>query len=429
MRHTAPSPITSSHGSSVHQLPLGFGDNLKSSCELQCEVTRESASAESRESEIQTDLHGREDSSGAEADEFESRFHQEASSIAPVVKAFATNRTDKDAVLNEGVKFPLKSYTGPKLTLWNVDALHELNGAELGITDDGDRRSLRELFEHLFTHGPDRKLRCLPPHWKDLLDELEGAHPNLSEVVNYLRYRFALASAQDGVISFEPILLVGGPGVGKSMFADKLSRLFGSGFVCVRMENAQSNSVLAGSETFWSNSKPGKVFDTLIYRDYANPVFYLDEIDKISGDHRYDPASALYSLLEPDTAREFTDNCRSFIKVDASRILWIATANDTAKVPDPILSRLRVFEIPDLNYAQSLSVAQNIAQQACNVLPPSLHVSFEAEALQVLSQFAPRKMKQMVREAIGRALYEGRRHCCAGDIPTAALKTRKLGFV
>ena len=91
--------------------------------------------------------------------------------------------------------------------------------------------------------------------------------------------------------------------------------------------------MLTGASAQWQNARPGKIAQALIEGEYANPVVVLDEIDKSGGDHRYDPMGALYTLLERDTAASFKDE---FIDVDmdASHILWIATANDDSAIPE-----------------------------------------------------------------------------------------------
>ena len=98
------------------------------------------------------------------------------------------------------------------------------------------------------------------------------------------------------------------------------------------MSSLTAGWVLTGASAQWHNARPGKVAQTLIEGEYANPVVVLDEVDKSGGDHRYDPMGALYSLLERDTAASFKDE---FIDVDmdASHILWIATANDERRSP------------------------------------------------------------------------------------------------
>jgi MoxR-like ATPase len=140
------------------------------------------------------------------------------------------------------------------------------------------------------------------------------------------------------------MLLLGEPGLGKTYFAKKLAHALSTGFEFVSMSSLTAGWVLTGASAQWHNARPGKVAQTLIEGEYANPVVVLDEVDKAGGDARYDPMGALYSLLEPDTAAHFKDE---FIDVDmdASHILWVATANDESVIPEPILNRMNVYSI------------------------------------------------------------------------------------
>src|ERR1700736_2662934 len=124
------------------------------------------------------------------------------------------------------------------------------------------------------------------------------------------------------------------------------------------MSSLTAGWVLTGASAQWNNGRPGKVARALIEREYATPVVVLDEVEKAGGDSRYDPMGALYSLLERDTASHFKDE---FIDVDmdASHILWVATANDESTIPEPVLNRMNVYvvEPPDADGARSIALA------------------------------------------------------------------------
>ena len=114
--------------------------------------------------------------------------------------------------------------------------------------------------------------------------------------------------------------------------------------------------MLSGASSQWKNAKPGKVFDTFVNGDYANPVIVVDEIDKASADGQYDPLGALYELLETETATRFVDEFVE-LPIDASGAVWLATANDVGRIPEPLVSRLAVYEIeaPDAEGAARIA--------------------------------------------------------------------------
>jgi len=92
---------------------------------------------------------------------------------------------------------------------------------------------------------------------------------------------------------------------------------------------------------------------------YANPVIMVDELDKAGGGNQYDPLGALYMLLERDTAAEFVDEFVE-IPIDASGVVWIATANEESKIPDPILNRMNVYAVGSPDRDGSARIAQAI---------------------------------------------------------------------
>src|SRR5438045_7423930 len=198
----------------------------------------------------------------------------------------------------------------------------------------------------------------IKPSTTAAVDDLCERSPNFVNVIDDLRKYLALAVAGNEAVQFTPMLLLGEPGLGKTYFAKRLAQALGTGFEFVSMSSLTAGWVLTGASAQWNNARPGKVAKTLIEGDYANPVVVLDEVDKAGGDARYDPMGALYTLLERDTAVHFKDE---FIDVgmDASHILWVATANDESSIPEPILNRMNVYVIdrPDQDGARRIALA------------------------------------------------------------------------
>ena len=172
---------------------------------------------------------------------------------------------------------------------------------------------------------------------------LRAQAPNFSEVIDEVLREVALVVDTDDPLELTPLLLVGDPGVGKTRFARGLASLLGTDNVTLSLAQTTAGWIVGGSASTWQGAKPGKVFETLLHGESSNPVVTIDEIDKASRG-QYDPLGAFYALLERDTASEFVDEYVD-LPVDASRIVWIATANDARAVPDPILSRMRVIEV------------------------------------------------------------------------------------
>jgi ATP-dependent Lon protease len=224
----------------------------------------------------------------------------------------------------------------------------------------GASEALRALYEKMLRLGGQRftvKPSALPEMQK-LFDEL----PNFSAVLEDIRKHLALCVDSEDSIELPPMLLLGEPGIGKTHFARKLADLLGTGFGFVPMSSLTAGWVLSGASSQWKNAKPGKVFDTFLNGEYANPVIVVDELDKTSGDGQYDPLGALYELLEVETATRFVDEFVE-LPIDASGAVWLATANDPARIPEPLLSRLSVYEI-EAPSPEGASPATSIARSA-----------------------------------------------------------------
>jgi ATP-dependent Lon protease len=287
--------------------------------------------------------------------------------------------------------------------------------------------ALRALYEKMMRLGGQRftvKPSALPE-----MDALFEDLPNFREVLNDIRKHLALCVDSNDSIEMPPMLLLGDPGIGKTHFARKISQLLGTGFGFVPMSSLTAGWVLSGASSQWKNAKPGKVFDTFVNGDYANPVIVVDEIDKASGDGQYDPLGALYELLESETATRFIDEFVE-LPIDASGAVWLATANDVARIPEPLLSRLAVYEIEPPDAEGSARIAATLYREIRNAhdwgrqFPDALAPS----ALEKLASLPPREMRRAIQTAFGNAKIAGRSEVGPDDIQDARLRKQRIGF-
>jgi ATP-dependent Lon protease len=216
------------------------------------------------------------------------------------------------------------------------------------------------------------------------------------------------------------------------MFADALATELGSGLLRLNMENAQSNSSLSGSAEFWSNTKSGELFNILVEKDYANPVVFLDEIDKAKA-LDYDPMSSLLSLFESGTAKTFRDLSYPWITLDASRVIWICTSNDADALSAPILDRVRRFDIPSLTDRQARAVVLQIYDELILGTPGlTWGIRLPRTSVDVLMHVSPRRMRQALREGLGRALLRRSKSLLPRDLmvePVVSREERRIGFL
>ncbi|MES2662916.1 MAG: AAA family ATPase [Pseudomonadota bacterium] len=320
-----------------------------------------------------------------------------------------------------------------KIQLYDITALRKLS-SELNTRykDRDDISKIKTIISKLIKAGGERILKPMPDKGTLFLNQLQADFPNFIQVIDMLR-GFNALSDKDEVLRIPVMLMLGPPGVGKTMFAEALARGMDVPFRVIRMENQQAGAGLVGSADFWSNSKPGIVFDVLTSGECGNPVIVVDEIDKAGSDNRYNPLNGLYSLLESGSAASFHDESLPDICLNASKITWILTANYEQSIPQPILSRAKVFEIPQPNINQSLQVANRIYQLLLND-SASIKARFTNELSHdvtcLLASLTPRKMRLALEIALGRAALAGRDKLLKQDIDVIKkVEERKIGFI
>lgn len=304
--------------------------------------------------------------------------------------------------------------------------------ASLKYRDKDDERKVCKLLENLIQAGQNRDLKPFPLDGDSSLNQLSEQFPNFVDVINMLRGVNALANNNEAP-KIPPILLLGAPGVGKTMFAESLADVMGVPFKVVRMENQQAGAGLVGTADYWSNTKPGIVFNLLTSGNCANPIIVVDEVDKVISDNRHNPLNGMYSLLEKNSAKSFTDESMPDIHIDASKITWILTANDKKQIPEPILSRLVVFEIQSPDKKQAANIAINIYNKLINE-SPSIKSRFNnglsEDVIALLSDLSPRKMKLAIEMAFGKAAVAKKdRISCEEFNIQQKNKIRKIGFI
>lgn len=311
----------------------------------------------------------------------------------------------------------LLRYRDPKIQVIDKKEVDGAEPAAIAAVSESERRNVvSNVFALLRRRGPYRKLTKLRPDWRGALDQIRDDFPNFREVLDYAGALFSIAASGDQTLSLSPMLLNGPPGVGKTYFAEEFAKTFASGFECLRMENAQSNSALCGSDEFWGNTQTGRIFNWFLEREFADPIFILDEIDKIQRGMQYDPLSPLYSLLEPDTARTFRDLSFPRVALDASRIIWICTSNDADSLPNPIQSRLRRFDIPPPSSEESKRLVVKIFDGLKHSIPAIQSIELSTEVLEIFQSLAPRRMRQLLLEGAGRAKFQGRTTVVGNDV-------------
>lgn len=187
--------------------------------------------------------------------------------------------------------------------------------------------------------------------------KLNSSHYALDEAKMRIIEYMAVKSISDNVNT--PIIcLVGPPGVGKTTFAESIARSINRNFVKISLGGMSDSSELVGHRRAYIGSTPGKIITSLIKCGSMNPVFLLDEVDKLKKDYKGDPASTLLDILDTSQNKRFVDNYIDE-EVDLSKILFVLTANDISSIPPALLDRLEIINLQGYSDQEKLLIAEN----------------------------------------------------------------------
>ena len=313
----------------------------------------------------------------------------------------------------------------PEILLYQESELIDFQASAKLARDADDCKAAGKVLIELSKRGQLRQLMTMRSTYRRDLEVIRSKYPNFSDVVDYLLCCCEIAWRTDKVLRFTPILLNGAGGIGKSSFCQSLADWMNHGYRRICISSSQNGSDLAGSSSFFSNARPGVPFTSLLYSDYANPLIFLDEIDK-NTTSQYDALGALYGLLEKETAKTYRDSCYA-LSIDASEILWLAASNDADVLPEPLLTRFRRFDL-SITPEQSDRIAHSIISDTIESLAPATAgMTFSANAMARLSTMTPRRIRQCALEAIGKAFAEDTK--LIHDVRSDTSTKLRIGFL
>lgn len=245
---------------------------------------------------------------------------------------------------------------------------------ELHLAEDSEKKLLKEVDRLAKMQGSNQEAAiirtyldtCLDLPWNTFtVDDLDIAraqqildrdHYGLKKVKDRILEILAVRKLSPDVKA-QIICLAGPPGVGKTSIARSIAESLGRKYVRLSLGGVRDEAEIRGHRRTYIGAMPGKIISAMITAKSSNPLMLLDEIDKLAGDFRGDPAAALLEALDPEQNGTFNDHFLD-IPYDLSHVLFITTANDLGSIPGPLRDRMDVIELPSYTRVEKYNIAR-----------------------------------------------------------------------
>ncbi len=245
---------------------------------------------------------------------------------------------------------------------------------ELALPEEASEKLLKEADRLCRMQGSSQEAAVIRTYLDTCLDLPWGKytvdHLNIHRAQSILdKEHYGLKKVKDRILEIlavrklspevkgQIICLVGPPGVGKTSVARSIAACLGREYARMSLGGVRDEAEIRGHRRTYIGALPGKIISAMITAKSANPLILLDEIDKLAGDFRGDPAAALLEALDPEQNKAFKDHYLD-IPFDLSQVLFITTANDRSTIPAPLLDRMDIIELSSYTRVEKFNIAK-----------------------------------------------------------------------